>query len=55
MLDELRFWVHPVLAGVASVAADDFKARFELAGTKTFDSGVVVLTYTPRSGADAGS
>jgi dihydrofolate reductase len=53
LLDELHLWVHPVLAGVGGVGDtllhDGNSARFKLAGTRTFDSGVVVLSYQPEA------
>ncbi|MGW6917614.1 dihydrofolate reductase family protein [Kitasatospora sp. NPDC054939] len=50
LLDEVHFWVHPVIAGGGTLAADGFRHRLELAGTQVLDTGVVVLTYTPRTG-----
>jgi dihydrofolate reductase len=53
MLDELHLWVHPVFAGVGGVGdtllREGNSARFKLAGTRTFDSGVVVLSYRPEA------
>lgn len=49
LLDELHLWVHPVLAGTGGLGdmllREGNSARFELAGTRTFGSGVVVLSY----------
>jgi dihydrofolate reductase len=53
LLDELHVWVHPVFAGVGTTGdtllRDGNSARFELAGTRAFGSGVVVLTYRPEA------
>jgi dihydrofolate reductase len=53
LLDELHLWVHPVFAGVGgagdTLLRDGNSARFKLAGTRTFDSGVVVLSYQPEA------
>jgi dihydrofolate reductase len=53
LLDELHVWVHPLFAGVGGVGdtllRDGNSARFELAGTRTFGSGVVVLSYRPEA------
>jgi dihydrofolate reductase len=49
LLDELRLWLHPFLLGTGS--SDDLlhhsgvSAEFELAGTQTLGTGIVVLTY----------
>lgn len=52
LLDELRIWLHPILAGghgpedlLAGVGAD---ARFRLADHKAYDSGLVILSYQPQ-------
>jgi dihydrofolate reductase len=47
LLDELRLWVHPVLAGGGTLVTDGFTSRFELASSEPLDTGVVVLTYRP--------
>jgi dihydrofolate reductase len=53
LLDELHLWVHPVFAGVGGVGdtllSEGNSARFKLAGTRTFASGVVVLSYQPEA------
>jgi dihydrofolate reductase len=49
LLEEVRFWVHPVLAGAGSFNRDGFTTRFTLTDTKPFDTGVVVLTYEPKA------
>ncbi|GAA2999446.1 dihydrofolate reductase family protein [Streptosporangium longisporum] len=49
LLDELRLWVHPIIVGDGDPGDLLFKKTgrfpFELAGTTTFGSGVVVLSY----------
>jgi dihydrofolate reductase len=49
LLDELHLWVHPVLVGVGDVGdtllREGTSARFRLAGTRTFGSGIVILSY----------
>ena len=49
LLDELRLWIHPVFVGPADPEAlltrKGFAASFELAGTRTFTTGVIIATY----------
>jgi dihydrofolate reductase len=49
LLDELHLWVHPVFVGAGDVSdtllREGNSARFQLAGTRTFASGVVILSY----------
>ena len=49
LLDELHLWVHPVFVGVGDVGdtllREGNSARFQLAGTRTFGSGIVILSY----------
>jgi dihydrofolate reductase len=49
LLDEVRFWIHPVLVGGPSVSAAlaDVSASFELVGTKVQKSGVIIASYRP--------
>ncbi|WP_067456542.1 dihydrofolate reductase family protein [Actinomadura macra] len=51
LLDELRLWIHPVIVGTDDpselLVHRDFSASFELAGTTSFKSGVLIATYTP--------
>ena len=49
LVDEVRFWIHPVLEGGPSITAAlaDFKASFELVGTQVFKSGVIIASYKP--------
>ncbi|NYF59258.1 dihydrofolate reductase family protein [Micromonospora purpureochromogenes] len=51
LLDEVRFWIHPVLEGGDSVTAPlkDFKASFELVDTKVQRSGVIIASYRPKA------
>jgi dihydrofolate reductase len=51
LLDEVRFWIHPVLEGGDSVTArlTDFKESFELIGTKVMKSGVIIASYQPKA------
>ncbi|TMQ99864.1 deaminase [Actinomadura soli] len=53
LLDELRLWIHPVIVGTGDPAElltrADFSATFELAGTRSFKTGVIVATYTPAA------
>jgi dihydrofolate reductase len=49
LLDELKLWVHPVVAGIGKKlfdAAGDLK-KLKLVATKPTPSGVVILTYQP--------
>ena len=54
LLDELRLWIHPVIAGARDpahqLARADFAASFELVGTTTFTTGVIIATYRPAGG-----
>jgi dihydrofolate reductase len=49
LLDELRLWIHPVLAGVGTtddmIWGEDVHARLALEDLKALASGVVTLTY----------
>lgn len=51
LLDELVLWVHPVMVGIGEPGDLLFRAgtsaKFELAGTRAFGAGVVILTYRP--------
>jgi dihydrofolate reductase len=53
LLDELRLWVHPVLAGVGEpgdmLLRKGNTAKLKLLDTRTFGSGIVVLSYGPAS------
>ena len=49
LLDEVRFWIHPVLVGGPSLTAPlkDVQATFELVGTRVHKSGVIIASYRP--------
>jgi dihydrofolate reductase len=54
LLDELKLWVHPVVAGKGKKlfdAAGDLK-KLKLVSSKPIPSGVVILTYQPASQED---
>ncbi|XVV09991.1 dihydrofolate reductase family protein [Actinoplanes sp. CA-131856] len=53
LVDEVKFWIHPVIEGVPSfsTALSDVKATFELIGTRVFTNGVIVATYRPKATA----
>ena len=50
VIDELRFWVHPAVAGQDGrpLAGIEF-VRLRTLGATTFDSGVILLRYEPAS------
>jgi len=48
LLDELHFMIHPVFVGGGTLLFREIgKTPLRLAGTKTLDTGVVVLSYQP--------
>ncbi|MET8231757.1 dihydrofolate reductase family protein [Micromonospora sp. NPDC005298] len=51
LIDEVRFWIHPVLEGGASLSTPltDVKATFELIDTRVHKSGVIIASYRPKS------
>ncbi|GLZ61407.1 dihydrofolate reductase family protein [Micromonospora sp. NBRC 107095] len=51
LVDEVRFWIHPVLEGAASLSTPltDVKATFELVDTRVHKSGVIIASYQPKS------
>jgi dihydrofolate reductase len=53
LLDELRIWLHPLLVGEnapdALLAGAGAAARLRLADARTYDSGLVILSYQPIS------
>jgi dihydrofolate reductase len=51
LIDEIHFWVHPVIAGGGSLASDGFRDRLKLIRTEVLDTGVVVLVYAPTTGS----
>jgi dihydrofolate reductase len=52
LLDELRIWLHPVLSGRAQpddlLYRDAVQTHFTLNGTEVLDTGIVILSYTPK-------
>jgi dihydrofolate reductase len=55
LLDELRLMVHPLVLGRGKRLFEDAGEHkvLELAGTQTFGTGVVFLTYRPSDEADS--
>ncbi len=51
LVDEVRFWIHPVLEGGDSLSTPlkDVKTSFELIDTKVMKSGVIIASYRPKS------
>ncbi len=47
LVDELRFWVHPVVWGEGTRPFEGERVRIRLLGSQTFDSGVTLLRYQP--------
>ncbi|MGW2393055.1 dihydrofolate reductase family protein [Streptomyces lydicamycinicus] len=56
LIDEYRLYVHPVILGRGTplFRASDTRTGLELAGTRTFGSGVVLLHYRRAGAAAAG-
>lgn len=56
LIDEYRLFVHPVLIGRGKplFRTADTRTALELAGTRTFGSGVVLLHYRRARAAAAG-
>ena len=51
LLDELKLWVHPVIAGRGTLLfRPGEQTGLTLAGTDTTGTGVVILTYRPDHG-----
>ena len=52
LVDEVRFWIHPVLHGGANltVPLPEAQTSFELIDTTVFKSGVIVASYRPNAG-----
>ena len=54
LLDELRLWVHPFFVGTGTASDLLYRAgssgRFELVGSATLGSGIVILTYRSPAG-----
>jgi hypothetical protein len=51
-VDEVRFWLHPVVwgDGVKAFHAGGLPVRMRLIGARTFTSDVVQLSYQPLGG-----
>lgn len=51
LVDEVHFWIHPVLEGGASLTTSlsDLKVSFDLIDTKVFSNGVIVASYRPTT------
>jgi dihydrofolate reductase len=49
LVDELRFWVHPITWGVGARPFEGETVRMRLLESKSFDSGVTLLRYEPLS------
>jgi dihydrofolate reductase len=48
LLDELKFWVHPVVVGSGALLfRDGKKSELELVASETTSTGVVIVTYRP--------
>jgi dihydrofolate reductase len=54
LLDELRLWVHPFFVGTGTgsdlLYRPGSSGSFELAESKSLDSGIVILTYRSSAG-----
>jgi dihydrofolate reductase len=53
LVDEVKFWIHPVIEGGPSFSSvlSDVKATFEVIDTRVFTNGVIVATYRPKATA----
>ena len=52
LVDELRFWLHPVVWGQGERPCQgEEQIRLRLVGSKVFDSGVALLRYEPAGSA----
>ena len=47
VVDEVRFWVHPVVWGEGTRPFEGERVRVRLVESKAFDSGVTLLRYEP--------
>ena len=48
LLDEIHFWIHPVLVGRGKVALrDNLRAELQLIESRTLANGVIVVRYEP--------
>lgn len=51
LVDEIQFWIHPVLVGRGQPALrDNLRAELKLVESRTLPNGVVVVTYEPARG-----
>ena len=52
LVDEVRFWIHPILQGGTSLTASltDFTASFDLVDTTVMRSGTIIASYRPKAG-----
>lgn len=51
LVDEVRFWIHPLLEGGDSVTTPlkGFTVSFELVATRVHRSGVIIASYRPKA------
>jgi dihydrofolate reductase len=48
LLDEIQFWIHPVLVGRGkAILRDNLRAELKLIESRTLANGVVVVSYEP--------
>jgi dihydrofolate reductase len=49
LVDEVRFWIHPVFEGGPTVSAPltDVRTTLTLVGTRVMKSGVIIASYRP--------
>jgi dihydrofolate reductase len=50
LVDELRFWVHPVVRGEGARPFEGVTSGLRMLEATTFDSGVTLLSYEPAAG-----
>jgi dihydrofolate reductase len=51
LIDEVRFWIHPVFAGGPSISAPlgDATTTLDLVDTRVMKSGVIIASYRPAA------
>jgi len=50
LVDEIKLWIHPLFVSRGQLLfSEGGRKRMELVGAKTLGTGVVVLTYRPRT------